>query len=118
MQASIGLSEYVAIGAAPPIQDNITLADYVQVGEYEQDLGMEQDLGLEQDLGVLEQDLGSDFADRHLGGVSRSSMQAPVGTMKYLAPVPPRSFTSPVPSFNDNFDNPDRLYTGNFSGGF
>ena len=104
------VDDYVTVGA-DPIDDDITLADYVQIGELEQDLGMlEQDLGVEEDLG--------DFANRHLGGVSRSSMAAPVAHKKYLAPVPARSFTKPVPGFSDNFDNPSRLNTGIFSGGW
>jgi len=102
----VSVDDYVAIGDVPPIQDDITLADYVQIG----DDGLEQDLGMEMDLG--------DFANRHLGGVSRSAMQAPSGHKKYLAPVPARPFTTPVPDFSKGFDNPNRLYTGIFSGGF
>ncbi len=129
----IGLSDYVSVddyiaidSSGRPIQDNIAMSDYVAVGQYEgegleQDLGMlEQDLGLgmlEQDLGI-EMDLGSDFADRYLGGVSRSSMRAPVGHKRYLAPVPGRSFTAPVKHISDEFDASDRLYTGIFAAGF
>jgi hypothetical protein len=121
----LGVGEYVTLGdylsvGAPPIQDNIALSDYVSVGEYgelEQDLGLDQELGmLEQELGV-EQDLGA-FGDNRLGGVSRGSMLAPVQSQRWLSPVPPRSFTSEVPGFNSDFDNPARLYTGMFAGGF
>ncbi len=119
----VGVGDYVAIGqymtvdGAPPIDDNITLADYVSVDGYEEALGMEQDLGMiEQDLG-MEMDLG-DFANRNLGGVSRSAMQAPIGHKSFLAPVPARSFTAPVPDFSDSFDKPSKLHTGIFSGGF
>lgn len=110
----VSVDDYVSIGAAPPLQDNITLAGYEGSG-LEADLGLYQDLGLEQDLGV-EMDLGGDdFADRHLGGVHRWQMQAPIGHKKYLAPVPPRSFTKEVPHISDAFDKDARLYTGIFS---
>lgn len=134
------LDDYIQIGDVPPIQDDITFADYVavddyvQIGQYdteglEAELGMgmlEQDLGmLEQDLGMLQQDLGvemdlgrADFADRNLGGVTRSAMTAPVGKKRYLAPVPPRSFTKPVPHFTAGFDKPANVYTGIFASGY
>ncbi len=114
--AMFGVSEYIAVGAAPPIDDNLTLSEYVAVGEYEQDLGAEQDLGFEQEMG-LEQDLG-DFTDRNLGGLSRSAMVAPVQSMKFLAPVPARSFTSAVPGVGPGFDEHGKLYTGIFAGGW
>jgi len=120
------LSDYVAVNGAPPIQDDITLADYVAVDDYvsigeydgeglETELGMMQDLGMHQDLGV-EMDLG-DFANRRLGGVTRSAMAAPIGEKRYLAPVPARSFTKEVPRFSAGFDDSNKLYTGIFSGG-
>jgi hypothetical protein len=127
---AVGLSDYVTVddyiqigNGVPPIQDNITLSDYVMIGD---DEGLEEDLGmgeLYQDLGVLEQDLGVEmdlggFANRHLGGVSRQSMEAPLQHKRYLAPVPARSFTKPVPDFTDKFDAQNRVYTGIFSGGF
>lgn len=114
----VAVEDYVAVDGTP-IQDNITLSDYVAVGEYEgleQELGAFQDLGVEQDLGEAFQDLG-DFTDRNLGGVSRSAMRAPVGTKKFLAPVPSRSFTAPIARFGGDFDKPEVLYTGIFSGG-
>lgn len=119
LAAQFGVSEYVAVdgygmGYAPPIDDNITMGEYVAVGQYEQDLGMEQDLGVEQDLGMFETELGS-FDDRKLGGVSRSQMIAPVGSMKYLAPVPPRSFTGGVPGFGPQFDEEKDLQVGMFA---
>lgn len=126
----VSVDDYVQIGNVPPIQDDITLADYVQIGQYEGE-GLEEDLGaIEQDLGMLEQDLGvemdlgndaprgADFADRRLGGVTRSSMAAPIGRKRYLAPVPARSFTKQVPHFNDAFDASGRVYAGIFNGGF
>jgi hypothetical protein len=118
----VSVSDYVQIGGVP-IQDDITLSDYVQVGQYEGE-GLEEDLGaLQQDLGILQQDLGVEmdlggFSNRNLGGVARSSMVAPVGHKRYLAPVPTRSFTKEVPHFDDEFDASDRVYTGNFAGGF
>lgn len=118
----VSVNDYVAVDGTP-IQDNITLSEYVAVGGYESE-GLEQELGAVyqdlgeayQDLGV-EQDLGDDFADRNLGGVSRSAMRAPVGHKRYLAPIPSRSFTAPIPSFGAGFDRPEKLYTGVFAGG-
>jgi hypothetical protein len=66
---------------------------------------------------MVEADLGSDFANRHLGGVHRSQMLRPVGHKRMLAPVPARSWTGAVPHINDNFDNPNRVDTGIFAGG-
>lgn len=117
LAAQFGVSEYVAVdglGWAPPIDDQITMGEYVAVGDYEQDLGVEQDLGAEEDLGMFETELGS-FDDRKLGGVTRGQMTAPVGSMKYLAPVPPRSFTAPVPGFGHQFDEPKDLQVGMFA---
>jgi hypothetical protein len=126
----VSVDDYIAIGNVPPIQDDITLAEYVAIGQYEgegleEDLGeMYQDLGeMYQDLGV-EMDLGNDlppgggFANRHLGGVHRNQMLAPVPRKRYTAPVPARSFTKPVPQIGDGFDKPNKLYTGIFGGGF
>jgi hypothetical protein len=119
----VQIGDYLTVGGVPPIQDDITLSDYVSVDGYDGE-GLETDLGLYQDLGVLEQDLGvemdlgaahTDFADRHLGGVHRWQMQAPVGHKRYQAPVPPRSFTKPVRHFGDGFDDMNRLYTGIFA---
>jgi len=130
----VSVNDYIGIGATP-IQDDITLSDYVQIGQYEgegleEDLGaMYQDLGMEMDLGAMYQDLGDDgdgapglpagggFANRHLGGVHRNQMLGPVAAKRYMAPVPARSFTKPVPHFGEGFDKPDRLYTGIFNGG-
>lgn len=125
----VSVDDYMSVGNAPPIEDQIALADYVSVGDDLDAEGLEQELGsVEQDLGMLEQelgsdlyqelgveaDLGSDFADRRLGGVRRSAMRGPIGHKRALAPVPNRSFTRPVRSF----DKPTALYTGVFSGGF
>ena len=113
---------YVTVGDAPPIDDDITLSDYLQVGEFQSEMGMlESELGMiEADLGSVEADLGNvgGFANRHLGGVHRNSMLRPVGHQPMLAPVPARSFTGAVPGVSDSFDNKAGLYTGIFSGGY
>lgn len=124
------LAEYIQIGAAPPLDDRITMNEYVAVddyvavdglgslgslgamqdlAEYRQDLGFTQELGMEQDLGV--------FEDRHLGGTHRAAMLAPVPQKKYLAPVPARSFTGTVPSIGGDYDADAEVYTGIFSHG-
>lgn len=109
------LSEYVETGdylqvGAQPIDDDIALSDYVTVGALEEELGaLEQELGVEEDLG-----------DDRLGGVSSStpSMLKPVPSMSFEAPVPTRSFTRKVMRAGGDYDNPNVLYTGIFSGGF
>jgi hypothetical protein len=111
------LGDYVQVG------DYITTGDYIEVGGLgaEQDLGVEQELGaLEQELGALEQELGaSDSLSRPLlGGVSQSSMLAPVGARQMIAAVPERSFVSDVPGVGAGFDNGNKLYQGIFAGGF
>jgi len=121
----VTVDDYIGVGATP-IDDDITLAEYVGISDYEEDLGaMYQDLGMEQDLGAMYQDLGNNalppgggFANRHLGGVHRNQMLAPVPHQRYRAPVPARSFTKPVPDFTADFDKPDKLYTGIFDGGY
>lgn len=118
-----GMGEYIAVDGAPPIDDQITLSDYFDVDSdpgLEQDLGqIYADLGAEEDLGELYADLGAaDFADRRLGGVTRSAMRAPIARKNFVAPVPERSFTKKVPQIGSGFDNPANLYTGQFSGGF
>lgn len=112
---ALGVGEYVTFGATP-LEDDITMADYVSVDDYVAVEGFEAELGqIEADLGA-EMDLG-DFSDRRLGGVARQQMRAPVGSMKYLAPVPARSFTKVVPPIGQDYDKEDLLYTGVFAGG-
>jgi hypothetical protein len=114
----VGIGQYVTVDDYVSI-DGTPLNDQLTLDGYEEALGLEQDLGMEMDLGDMYADLGDDFANRHLGGVSRSAMRAPIGHKKYLAPVPERSFTAAVPHINDmTFDKPDKLYTGIFGGGF
>ncbi len=101
----VGLSDYLMTGQAP-IDDDIALSDYITVGA-EEELGSD---GLQQELG-LEQELGD------IGGVSQSSMMAPVPTRGFLGPIPTRSFTRQVPGAGVGFDNAGTLYTGIFGGG-
>jgi hypothetical protein len=116
----VEVGDYLQVGQAPPIDDDITLSDYVEVGGVEEDLGaIEAELGmLEQDLG-LEQAMGAadPLSRKYLGGVARGSMLAPVGHQKLLAPVPARSFTKAVPEATAQYDNPRSLSTGIFAGG-
>lgn len=114
-----GLSDYVQVGATP-IDDNLTLSDYVEVGDYIQTDGLgqiEEELGLSEELGV-EEELGDSLSRAYLGGVSQSSMLRQVPTRPMLAAVPQRSFTRDVPEAGSNYDNSNRLYGGVFAGGF
>jgi hypothetical protein len=107
----VQVGDYMQIGDVPPIDDDITLSDYVEVGGIEAELGaLEADLGVEADLGG--------FEDRRLGGVHRGSMLKPVGRKAMLAPIPQRSFTKRIPEVSDRFDADSKLYGGIFSGGF
>jgi hypothetical protein len=107
-----GLSDYIAVGdyvelGATPIDDNMTMSDYIAVG------GVEEELGIDEELGV-DEELGNDL----LGGVSSASMLKTVPTRNFLAPVPARSFTQPVPQATAQYDNAGGLYNGIFRGGF
>lgn len=111
-----GMGEYVQMGEymsvdGTPIDDDIAMSDYIAVGAdgVEQELGM----GAEEELGV-DEELGNDL----LGGVSRSSMLAPVPTRQFLQPVPARSFTKQIPAAGGGYDNAGGLYQGVFRGGF
>lgn len=111
----IGLSDYVQMGdyigiGATPLNDRMTLSDYVAVGGD----GVEEELGLEEELGV-EEELGNDM----LGGVaSGASLLAPVPTKSFVQPIPTRSFTMNIPKATTAYDNPSDLYGGIFNGGF
>lgn len=109
-----GLGDYVEVGAQP-IDDDMTLSDYVEVGDYIE-VGAEEELGatVEEELG-LEEELG---ADAYLGGVQQSSMLAPIARTSALQSVPARSFTRQVPRAGAGYDNPRQLYGGVFAGGF
>jgi hypothetical protein len=110
-----GLGDYIEVGGAPPINDDMTLSDYVEVGDYIE-VGAEEELGasVEEELG-LEEELG---ADAYLGGVQQSSMLAPIPRVPSMEAVPQRSFTKAVPRAGAGYDNPRQLYGGVFAGGF
>lgn len=95
-----GMGDYLyAGGGGPPIDDNLSMGEYVSIGDVEQELGMvEQELGM---MGV-EEDLGGELV-------------APVPTVPTLAPVPDRSFVRPVLPAGENYDNPALLYRGIFA---
>lgn len=111
-----GLSEYVGVGeymsvGATPIDDDLTLSDYVQIDGIEEELGVEEDLGLEEEL-------GDSLSRAYLGGVSRDSLLKQIPSRNMLAPVPARSFTKEVRHAGPGYDEGDVLYTGIFGGGF
>ena len=141
----VAMDDYVALEGAPPIENHLTLSDYVAVG----DTGLDPDMeGLESELGGIEQDLGAieddegdtdleafedlgtvdayqdlgrgfmDFANRKIGGVNRRMLRAPIRRKRARAPVPRRRFARPIPRVGHAFDEPAQLYTGIFSGGF
>lgn len=104
----VGMSDYVAVDGTP-IDDTMTLQDYVAVGSLEQELGLDQELGFTAELG--------DWSGQgRLGGMSQGSMLAPVPNRPMLAPVPARSFTEEVPGMTAGYDNADALYDGIFAG--
>jgi len=106
----VNVSDYLQVGATP-IDDDITLRDYVSVGALQEELGVEEELGLEEELGGA--------LDRaYLGGVSQGSLMKRVPTQPLLAPVPDRSFTKDVRHAGPGYDNSDVLYGGIFGGGF
>jgi hypothetical protein len=115
VKGMLGMGDYVAVGdyfsmsGAPPLNDQITMSDYIAVGGD----GVEEELGLEEELGV-EEELGSD-----VGGVMPGqALLAPVPRQAFMQPVPARSFTRGVPPAGTAYDNPNGLYTGIFSGRF
>jgi len=108
----VQMGDYVAVGAAPPLTEDITLSDYVAVGGD----GLEEELGLTEELGV-EEALG----DPRLGGLPgpvSGGLLKPVPTQMFMQPVPARSFTKPVPPAGTSYDNPNQLFAGIFGGGF
>ena len=112
----VEIGEYIEIGDAPPIDDDITLSDYIEVGQVEEELGMiTEELGVEEDLGALPSNA---WQRPNLGGVMPSSMLKQIPQRQMLAPVPARSFTKKVPQAGPGYDKPGVLYTGIFSGGF
>lgn len=67
----VAMDDYVALEGAPPIENHLTLSDYIAVGDTDLDPdmeGLESELGnIEQDLGAIEDDMG-DEAYEDLGG--------------------------------------------------
>lgn len=104
----VAVSDYLAYPGGSPIDDRLTLNDYVQVG-------LEEELGLDQELGI-DQQLGGWSGQGQLGG--SKAMLAPIGHQSFMSAVPNRSFTEQVPDAGAGYDEPDILYTGVFGGGF
>jgi len=112
------LGDYVAVGdyvqlGATPLNDRITMSDYVAVGGD----GVEQELGLDQELGV-EEELGSLDPNAKLGGVMQGSMLAPLPTKQLLGAIPARSFTTSIQPAGTGYDASDDVMAGIFAGGF
>ena len=97
--------EFLTTGEYAPIDDDIALSDYITTGAIESELGIESDLGM---------------VDAHTvgGGVSANAMLKPVRHQSFIKNVPGRSFTKEVPSWNDDTNSPDAIYTGIFRGGY
>jgi hypothetical protein len=111
-----GLSDYVSVGeyaevGATPINDDITLGDYMSVDGFPEDLGVEEELGLSEEL-------GDSLSRQYLGGVSRGSMLKKIPEQPMLAAIPERSFTKEIRSAGPGYDKADVLYAGIFGGGF
>ena len=105
-----GMSDYIALSGAPPINDSMTLSDYIAVGSD----GVEEELGLEEELGV-EEELGNDLLGGMPGG---ASLMKRVPSQSFLSPIPARSFTKQIPAAGGSYDNPAQIYAGIFNGGF
>jgi hypothetical protein len=105
-----GMSDYIAMSGVPPINDSMTLSDYIAVGSD----GVEEELGLEEELGV-EEELGNDLLGGMPGG---ASLMKRVPSQSFLAPIPARSFTKQIPAAGGSYDNPAQIYAGIFNGGF
>lgn len=113
----VEMGDYLSVGATP-IDDDITLRDYVEVG-VEEELGLDEELGLEEELGALQTATGTGPLNRaYLGGVSRGSMLKQIPSSPMLAAVPERSFTRRVPQAGAGYDNAESVYGGIFGGGF
>lgn len=108
-----GLSDYLSVGASP-IDDDITLRDYIEVGALQEELGVEEELGgLQEELGAAD-----GLSRAYLGGVAQSSMLKQIPSQPLLRPVPERSFTKDIRRAGQGYDNSDTLYGGIFGGGF
>jgi hypothetical protein len=92
----ISTGEYAQMSGTP-IDDDITLSDYVTVG-LEEELGVEEDLGLSEELG--------------------DDMLKTIPSQPTLAAIPERSFTKEIRRAGPGYDKSDVLYGGIFGGGF
>ena len=114
VQSLIGMNDYIAVGGmgdyyamgAGPIDDSMTMSDYIAVG-VDEELGLDEELGVDEDLGDA--------------GIGMQSFAGGNGLMKQIpqramvAPVPTRSFTMQVPDAGSGYDNPGQLYAGIFA---
>lgn len=105
------MSDYIGVGSTP-IDDEITMSDYIEVGQLEEELGAMEELGM-----GAEEELGQD-PNSYLGGVSSSSMLKQISAQPMVAAVPTRSFTREIARSGQGYDSPKSVYTGIFSGGF
>lgn len=114
----VGTGEYVATGEY--LDDNISMNNYVAVGAAEE-LGVDEALGMAEELGVDEA-LGNSWdyggLPGGIGGSPSPAMSKMVPARAFSQQVPQRSFAKPVPTVSGQFDSPDQLYVGSFSGGF
>lgn len=106
----VTVGDYLEIGDEP-IDDDITLSDYVETSGVEEELGaLQEELGVEEELGGM--------GPRKLGGVSQTSMMKALKQSSSVGVVPQRSFVKQVPHAGAGYDNPASLYTGIFGGGW
>lgn len=110
----VSMSDYIAVGGAPPLRENFTLSDYIAVGSdgVEEELG----LGVSEELGV-EEELGNTLLGG-LPGPVNGGMLKPVPTQAFIQPIPARSFTKQIPAITTQYDNANDLYGGIFGGRF
>ena len=106
----VQMGEYIHAGQGAPVDDDLSMGDYVAVGDVQEELG-----AVEEELGMVEEELGDEGSFGE--GVSRSAMLKTVPSQAYLAPVPTRSYLQPVPLATSAYDNPRSLYRGIFAGG-
>lgn len=116
---SRGLSEYVGVGGEP-LDDDIAMNGYIQVSGdgAEEALGLDEELGVDEELGA-EEALGGGLVGGGMpGGLSTTALQRVIPSQSFSRAIPARSFTRQIPAATGQFDNPDKLYVGIFSGGF
>lgn len=102
-----GVGDYMyAGGGGAPIDDSISMGEYVGVGDVDEELGMVEEelgMGIDEELGAIP------------GGLSQDMLLKPVPQKTFLAPIPDRSFVRPVAPATQAFDNPASLYRGIFA---